>query len=165
MKKTTIINVLLAASAVNLTFMIPGGYIESRDFSHISPIILGGFNIFLTTLGMVSLFLVYFINKKQKWALKAAFVCGLSYFIVYTIDLAGIFPKSPTAMPFLLLILETLGTVLAIPLIYFASLKTTVINNEKKTTLNKYIYWLIGLAIFVGIGIIIFATKSAMAGK
>ncbi len=167
MKKTKIISTLLIVSAVNLALMVPGGFIESRDFSHISPIILGGFNIFLTLLGMVSLFLVYFIGKKQKWALKTAFICGLSYFIVYTIDLAEIFPKTPTVMPLLLLVLEILGTILSIPLMYYSTLKVTIANskNEEKTEPNKYIYWLIALAILLGIGIIIFATKSAMTAK
>ncbi len=167
MKKTKIISTLLIVSAVNLALMVPGGFIESRDFSHISPIILGGFNIFLTLLGMVSLFLVYFVSKKRRWALKTAFICGLSYFIVYTIDLAEIFPKTPTAMPLLLLVLEILGTVLSIPLMYYSTLKITIANNknEEKTEPNKYIYWLIGLAILLSIGIIIFATKSAMTAK
>lgn len=56
MKYAKIINLLLIVSAVNLTLMVPGGFIESRDFSHISSITLGAFNVFLTTLGMVSLF-------------------------------------------------------------------------------------------------------------
>lgn len=165
MKKTKVINLLLIVSTVNLTLMIPGGFIESRDFSHISPIILGGFNIFLTTLGMLSLFLIYFINKKQKWAFKASFICGLSYFIVYTIDLLGIFPKTPTAMPLLLLVLEILGTILSIPLMYYSFLRIKMAGNEQKTMLNKYVYFFIILATLIGVGIIIFATKSAMTGK
>lgn len=165
MKKTKIINLLLIVSTVNLTLMIPGGFIESRDFSHISPIILGGFNIFLTTLGMLSLFLIYFINKDQKWVFKASFICGLSYFIVYTIDLLGIFPKTPTAMPLLLLVLEILGTILSIPLMHYSFLRIKMAGNEQKTMLNKYVYSFIILAILVGIGIIVFATKSAMTGK
>lgn len=165
MKKTKIINLLLIVSTVNLTLMIPGGFIESRDFSHISPIILGGFNIFLTTLGMVSLFLIYFINKNQKWTFKASLICGLSYFIVYTIDLLEIFPKTPTAMPLLLLVLEILGTILSIPLMYYSFLRIRMAGNEQKTMLNKYVYFFIILAILIGVGIIIFATKSAMTGK
>ncbi len=86
---------------------------------------------------------------------------------MYTIDLAEIFPKTPTAMPLLLLVLEILGTVLSIPLMYYSTLKITVANNknEEKTEPNKYIYWLIGLAILLSIVIIIFATQSAMTAK
>ena len=146
--------------------MVPGGFVESRDFSHIAPLILGGFNIFLTTLGMISLFLAYFIYKNQKWAVWSAFLCGLSYFIVYTIDLAELFPQSPTPMPILLFMLEILGTVLSIPLMYFAAKQTKLFDHDnQKVLLNKSLYWLISLAILIGLAIIIFATKAAMSGK
>ena len=166
MRYSKIINLLLIISAINLTLMIPGGFIESRDFSHISSIILGIFNVFLTTLGMVSLFLVYFIYKKQKWAVWTAFIAGLSYFIVYTIDLAKIFPKSPTQMPLTLFYLEILGTIIAIPVMYYSVKKLKQFeNSNNKLLLNKSIYWLIAIAGLIGFGIIIFATKSAMTGK
>lgn len=166
MKHTKIINSLLIISAINLTLMIPGGFIESRDFSHISSIILGGFNVFLTTLGMVSLFLVYFIYKKQKWAVYTAFITGVSYFIVYTIDLAKIFPKSPTPMSSTLFYLEILGTIIAIPIMFYSVKKLKELeNNNSKLLLNKSIYWLTVIAGLIGLGIIIFATKSAMTGK
>lgn len=166
MRHTKIINLLLIISAINLILMVPGGFIESRDFSHISSIVLGTFNVFLTSLGMVSLFLAYFIYKKQKWAVWTAFIAGLSYFIVYTIDLAEIFPKSPTKMPLSLFSLEIIGTVMAFPIMYYSvkQLKQLEKNNSK-LLLNKSIYWLIGIASLIGLGIIIFATKSAMTGK
>lgn len=146
--------------------MVPGGFIESRDFSHISPVILGTFNVFLTTLGMVSLFLVYFIHKRQKWAFWAAFLCGLSYFIVYVTDLTKLFPQSPTPMPPALFVLEVLGTVLAIPLMYFAvkGRRENRVSGGKPMS-DKTLYGLIGLAVLIGLGIIIFATKAAMSGN
>lgn len=167
MKHTKIVNSLLILSAINLTLMVPGGFIESRDFSHISSIILGVFNIFLTTLGMISLFLTYFIYKKQKWAVYTVFLSGLSYFIVYTIDLAEIFPKSPTEMPISLFILEILGTIMAIPIMYYSvqKLKELETNDNGELLPNKSIYWLIIIAIIISLGIIIFATKAAMTEK
>lgn len=163
MNNTRIINTLLVFSVINLTLMIPGGFIESRDFSHLSPIVLGGFNIFLTLLGMISLFVVYFVHKEQKWALKAAFLCGLGYFIVYLIDLMEIFPKTPTAMPLSLLVLEFLGLLLAIAVMLYTMFSKRGSHNDEGLTINKYIYVLIALSVVIGIGIIIFATKSAMA--
>ncbi|WP_160140075.1 hypothetical protein [Chryseobacterium sp. c4a] len=166
MKTCQLINALLILSAVNLTFMIPGGFIESRDFSHISPLILGIFNSFLTALGIVSLFLVYFINKQYGWAYRIALFCGISYCIVYTIDLAGIFPQSPSPMPILLLILETLGTILSIPLIFYTIRKMKESKNKVNITgFSKSLYGFIAIAIVIGLGIIIFATHAAMTEK
>ncbi len=45
---------LLLLSAIMLTSLVPGGPIETRDFSHISPLVLGSFNVFLTTLSITS---------------------------------------------------------------------------------------------------------------
>lgn len=166
MNTTKIINALLISSAINLTFMIPGGFIESRDFSQISPLILGSFNFFLTALGIVSLFLVYFINRYYHWAHRIAYFCGISYFIVYTIDLLGIFPQSPTPIPVLLLMLEALGTLLAVPLMYYSVKKIKEFKNKASITeISKSLYWFIAFAIVIGLGIIIFATNAAMTEK
>ncbi len=164
MKRFKTINYLLGFSAINLALMIPGGFIESRDFSHISPIILVGFNTFLTLLGMTSLFLIYFIMKKQEWALSIAFVCGLSYLLVYVLDLLSLFPKSPTPMPLLLLLLESLGVLLAIALMIYSTTSIKVSSGNTELALNIYIYLIFILAIALCVGIIIFATYSAMGG-
>ena len=166
MNTNKFISLLLILSAINLTLMIPGGFIESRDFSHIDPLILGIFNVFLTALGLMSLFLVYFINKQLKWAFKTAAFCGISYFIVYTIDLLEIFPESPTAMPKLLFILEMLGSIIAVPLM-FLSIKIIKEqrNEDNQIIFSKAFYWFVALAIVIGLCIIIFATQAAMTEK
>ncbi|SDH56897.1 hypothetical protein SAMN05421846_101179 [Chryseobacterium taeanense] len=146
--------------------MIPGGFIESRDFSHINSMILAIFNIFLTILGLISLFLVYFINKNFKWSFKAAYLCGISYFTVYIIDLFKIFPKSPTPMPELLYILEIVGCVISIPLIFYSmKIIKEWKNDDSKMTFSKGFYGLIAIAVIIGLCIIIFATNAAMTGK
>ncbi len=164
MKKIKIVVYLLGISALNLALMIPGGFIESRDFSHISPIILLTFNIFLTLLGMISLLIIYFVIKKQKWALNIAFVCGFSYFVVYIIDLIKLFPKSPTPMPLLLLLLEVLGSFLAIALMFYSALSIKIFSEKTEVSINKKIYLLIIFVILLSIGIIFFATNAAMGG-
>lgn len=166
MKTSKLINALLILSSVNLTLMIPGGFIESRDFSQISPLILGVFNFFLTTLGIISLFLVYFISKQYGWAYRIAYFSGISYFIVYTIDLLEVFPKSPTPMPNLLLILEVLGTIVSIPLMFYAQKKIKEFKSRENVVhYSKSLYWFMGFAIVIGLGIIIFATNAAMTEK
>ncbi|KPM47982.1 hypothetical protein [Jiulongibacter sediminis] len=166
MKTPTLISSLLVLSAVNLTLMVPGGFIESRDFSHISPMILGAFNILLTALGMISFFLAYFVFRKQRWAFMASLLCSIGYFIVYVIDLAEIFPKSPSPMPTSLLSLEIFGTILSIPLSLYAF---KAFDKEKtegpSSPVGNTIYWIIAAAMIIGLGIIIFATKSAMTAN
>lgn len=166
---------------VLLFSLVPGGGIENRDFSHIPVAILGAFNIFLTSLGIVSLLLLYFIWQRQAWAYLLAAFCGLGYFVVYLLDLAKIFPVSPTAMSSTLLSIEVIGCALALPLMVLAT--RAVINKDKQAVqeaahkatrgvmqettqegraLPRWLLYM-GLALFVvGIVIVIFATRAAM---
>ncbi len=158
-----VMSLLLVTSMVLLTILVPGGPIETRDFSHINPLILGGFNIFLTSTGIISLLIIYFILKKHKWADFVSFLCGLSYFLVYVLDLGKIFPVSPTAMPKTLYLIEIIGSILSLPLMFLSiklflkSNTDDIINNRSKLFLPIVI-----IMILLGIGIVIFATKSAM---
>ncbi|MEM9542720.1 MAG: hypothetical protein AAGA60_24915 [Cyanobacteria bacterium P01_E01_bin.42] len=163
---------LLGISGIALSSLVPGGPIETRSFSHIDPVILGAFNTFLTTLCLGSLLLIYFVLKSDRWAMFAAAVCGLSFLGVYGLDLAEIFPVSPDGMPIALLAIEVLGTILALPLMV---LSMQGISTLKPTTADAPILQAeslpllqtprmviaIGIAI-VGLGIIVFATYSAM---
>ena len=156
--------ILLVLSMVLLTILVPGGPIETRDFSHISPTILQNFNIFLTSTGIVSLLILFFIFKKIRWSYLVAFLCGLSYFCVYILDLAKIFPVSPSKMPTTLFIIEVVGTIISIPLM-FLSLKSFInfhSTTEKSAVKTKY-FWLAAIILaLLGIFIVIFATNSAM---
>jgi len=104
MKNKNIVSALLLLSFVLLAVLVPGGPIETRNFTHINPVILGALNTFLTLLGIVSILLVYFISKEKKWAFIVSAICGISYFLVYALDLGKIFPVSPDSMPQALLI-------------------------------------------------------------
>lgn len=55
---------LLIASAVNLSLMVPGGFVETRDFSAYPAIVLGAFNVLLTVLGLGSLVLAVIVARK-----------------------------------------------------------------------------------------------------
>lgn len=107
---------LLAASGFLLATMIPGGPVETRDFSAISPLTLAAFNVFLTLLGMGSVALAYIIGARRRSWFVLSSVVGVAYAAVYGLDLFGIFPRSPIAMPRLLWILEWIGGLVAIPL-------------------------------------------------
>ena len=55
----------LALSVIALSVLVPGGPIETRDFSHLIPILAWGFNTFLVCLVILSIFLLYFMIKKE----------------------------------------------------------------------------------------------------
>lgn len=167
------VSALLILSSGLLIVLIPGGPIETRDFSHINPFILGAFNTFLTSLGIGSLLIIYFLFKNMNWAFITSAICGISYFLVYVLDLGKIFPVSPDAMPEVLFIIEVLGTIVSLPLIFISvrgamkaydSGDKKVMSGEmysKEIYSKKFIYVVIFIA-FVSVSIITFATKSAM---
>jgi len=155
---------LLVLSAILLSLLIPGGPIEKRNFSHIAPTILGMFNTFLTVLGLGSFALAYFSISAGNIALIASALCGISYFLVYALDLAKIFPVSPDKMPKALFIIEILGLIISIPLtflsLYYLSLPKAGINEIHIP--SSAIYSILAVVVIIGIGVIVFATKAAM---
>ncbi len=156
---------LLVVSAVMLGVLVPGGPIETRDFSHISPLVLGTFNSFLTSLGMGSLALAYFAFKQRRSALWASAFCGISYLAVYLLDLGRIFPVSPDAMPRALWVIEVLGSVVSVPLVILSVVSARNANQAQVTAtrmLRAPNIFFILLAALVAIGIIWFATNAAM---
>lgn len=159
---------LLILSSGLLVSLVPGGSIETRGFSHIEPIILGTFNTFLTVLAIASLLPVYFIFREAKWAYIVAAICGVSYFLVYVLDLGVIFPVSSDPMPLALLIIEIVGTIVSLPLTFLSVNKVLKTDqNSKLETEHKKAYsptflYIAFIFIFLGCGIITFATVSAM---
>lgn len=159
---------LLFLSAVMLAVLVPGGPIETRDFSHINPVALATFNTFLTVLGLVSVLIVYFVVRGARWASLVSAVCGISYLLVYVLDLGHLFPVSPNAMPLLLWFIEVAGTIIAVPLTYLsfqvARRRSVDAFVADAGAIRSYAL-LVALAIVVGIGIVIYATHAAMSGK
>lgn len=171
------VTALLVLSAILLASLIPGGPIENRDFSHIHTGILAGFNIFLTALNLGTFALTYSVIKQLAWANTAVFLAAVSYFIVYAIDLAQIFPRSPTPMSQALSLIEVLGMCAAVPLMYLSwpytpfssqnsqhqerDVNSDVSENES-TPITGFRMALMAVLIALGVGIIFFATDSAM---
>lgn len=146
--------------------LVPGGPIETRDFSQINPVILGIFNTFLTFTGILSILLMYFVFRNKRWVYMLASLCGFAYVSVYGLDLTGIFPVSPSPMPVALLVIERLGAVVA--LVLTALSLSSFMRTASSTTHSRvapYARTLVYLTLFLvlfGIGIIVFATKAAM---
>jgi hypothetical protein len=164
---------LLGLSGVALSILVPGGPVENRSFAHMNPILLGAFNTFLTILGMGSLLLVYFVFKSERWAMIASGGCGLAYFGVYGLDLAHVFPVSPDAMPPVLLIIEVFGALISLPLMVLA-MQGWQWHSETQAALappsqaghTRFVQVppviiVMGMTL-IGLGIIVFATRSAM---
>jgi hypothetical protein len=168
-RTSSFVSILLISSAFMLGILVPGGPIETRNFSHIDPVVLGAFNVFLTTLGSASLVIAYLLVRRVRWAALGAALCGVSYAAVYMLDLGHIFPVSPDAMPPLLFFIEIAGAIVAVPLtglaIFDALRIYTTTGASTATSLSqRNIYTFITILAFVGIGIVIFATNAAMRG-
>ena len=164
---------LLGTSSIALGILVPGGPVETRSFSHMSPLTLGVFNTFLTTLVLGSLLSIYFVLRSKRWAIIAAAIFGLSYLGVYGLDLVEIFPVSPDGMPSALWVIQVFGTLLSLPLIVLSvqalqALDQPLPANAPLSASNPAAIartpqmvaaMVLGM---VALGIITFATKSAM---
>ena len=160
---------LLLISAVLLITLVPGGPIENRDFSHLSPLLLSTFNLFLTTLGLGSLMAAYFVRLHARWAIVAGLLAGISYFIVYLLDLARMFPVSPTPTPLLLELIEIVGLILSLPTMYWCLkvlTKTSLMNEEPvmeyHTGSPLTVFLLFCCIVIVDLMVVVFATLAAM---
>jgi hypothetical protein len=155
--------VLLLLSTVLFWTLIPGGPVETRRFAHYSPIILGSFNTFLTILGIGSLVVVYFCFVGSQLAFYGAGICGLSYFLVYALDLGKVFPVSPDKMSRALFIIEVSGLILSIPLTLLSFISASMLENVTEGfQMSVFGIVLLFLMVTLGIGIVIFATKVTM---
>lgn len=158
---------LLFISALLLSSMIPGGPVESRDFSHYSPLILAAFNTFLTLLGLASFIIPLLLLRQWRHSGLAAILCAASYFLVYALDLLQIFPLSATPMPDLLRWLETLGLILSVPLTVFAAgalqtTGTTATDTVPSPRLSRQRLLIMAALLSAAAAIIVFATLAAM---
>ncbi|MGM1048888.1 MAG: hypothetical protein ACQEXX_22470 [Bacillota bacterium] len=104
-----------------LAILVPGGPIENRDFSKLKGVVFWGFNLFLILLGITSFIACYLLLISHPHAIFITQIIAVLYFIVYIIDLAGIFPKSPTKMSKPLTLFEIINTSMAVFLFLFVT--------------------------------------------
>ena len=156
----------LVISIFTLAWMVPGGPVETRSFSNILPEVVLGFNIFLTALIIVAISLIYFMYKKQKWAYQANGVVGLAFALVFILDLGGIFPVSLDPMQTLLFVMEIIGLLLGV-LLMWLSYKTLQTTSESFwiNTFKISKFWIIVgiMLLLLGVYVIYFATTSALS--
>lgn len=104
---------MLAALVLILIPMVPGGLVDTRDFSDLPRWQFNLFNVFLTSLGIASFIVAGFAIARAPWAFVAALVLGALYIAVFALDLAKIFPVVTDPLPSQLLILEVIDLALA----------------------------------------------------
>lgn len=116
-----IASILLFLNATLLTVLVPGGPIENRDFSHLRGGLFWGFNLFLILLGITSYITCYLLLISHDQSVLMAQVIAVLYFLVYALDLAGVFPKSPTKMSRSLMLMELINASMALFLFVVAT--------------------------------------------
>ncbi len=154
------LGVLLLCSGLALSSLVPGGPIENRDFSHIAPALLLLFNVLLTALGLGSFLLAVMILRGVARAPMLVFGAGVTYLLVYGVDLLGWFPPTPTPMSRPLVAIEMLGIALAVPMIWLTAQGS---EDESRVPLAMAFHPAVVTALaVVATSIILFSTLAAM---
>ncbi len=104
-----------------LSILVPGGPIENRDFSGLKGITFWGFNVFLVTLGLGTFWTSYLVLNQLPLAQMMTRIVAGGYIAVYALDLAMIFPKSPTKMSKPLMLLEIVNLCMAVYLMILST--------------------------------------------
>jgi hypothetical protein len=104
----------LLALIASFASLVPGGPIETRDFSHLDDGIYWGFNAFLTTLGLLGVAAAMLIWRGRRAGYGAAIVVAWLFVAVVALDLGRVFPVSPDSTGFLLGAILVLDAILAL---------------------------------------------------
>lgn len=103
------LSIIILLNVTLLAILVPGGPIENRDFSNLKGLVFWGFNAFLITLGMASFYAIYSALGGLSNTGLVTSILACAYILVYGLDLAGIFPKSPSKMSRPLMLIEIIN--------------------------------------------------------
>lgn len=106
---STAAGAFLIWEALLLIPMVPGKLVDTRDFSPLPRWQFRLFNVFLSSLGIASFVVAWFVLEGQHWAFVATLVLGILYAAVFIADLFAIFPVVSDPLPVQLLILEAIA--------------------------------------------------------
>ncbi len=107
-----IVSLCLLALVATFASLAPGGPLENRDFSHLTPQVFWGFNAFLLSLAAVAIGMIFLTWKAKRFAYWAAIFIAWLYMFVFILDWSGVFPTSPDAMGLGLCLVEIIDSIL-----------------------------------------------------
>lgn len=102
---------LLVATFVTL---VPGGPIETRDFTGLGGPVFWGFNAFLVALALLAVVSVLALLRGTLTGAWGAIAATWGYVFVVLLDLGHVFPVSPDPIPLMLGLVEILDFILAL---------------------------------------------------
>ncbi|WP_428545366.1 hypothetical protein [Profundibacter sp.] len=104
---------LLLALVLTFITLVPGGPVETRDFSGLGGPVFWGFNVFLVLLGIGAVASAIGLLRDSKTAAIGGIIAGWGYTFVVLLDLGHVFPATPDPIPLLLGLIEILDAILA----------------------------------------------------
>jgi len=102
---------LLVASFVTL---VPGGPIETRDFSGLGGPVFWGFNALLIGLAVLAVGSAWAMLRGRVAGAWGAIIAAWGYIFVVLLDLGHVFPTSPDPIPLCLGVIEIFDFILAL---------------------------------------------------
>ena len=125
--------ITLTLSVLNLCVMILSMMTKTRVFSDYStpdysPMVMTLFNVFLITLGVLSIWQLFSGLDGQAMRGKILLLLAVEYFVVYVADIANIFPRSAEPIGQMLFAVEIFGAMLAVLLFVSAGWYVKAVN-------------------------------------
>ena len=105
---------ILTLLVINLCFVIFSNLVGMRALPDYSPMVMTLFNVFLITLGVLSIWQLFSGLDGQAMRGKILLLLAAEYFVVYVADIANIFPRSAEPIGQMLFAVEIIGAVLAV---------------------------------------------------
>ena len=112
---------ILTLSVINLCFVIFSNLVGMRALPDYSLMVMTLFNVFLITLGLLSVWQLFAGIDGHAMRGKILLLLAVEYFVVYMADIINIFPHSAEPMGQMLFAVEVFGAVLAVLLFASAS--------------------------------------------
>ena len=81
-----VVSICLLVLVISFAMLVPGGFIETRDFSHLDSKIFWGFNAFLVLLSLIAIVMIFLTWQQKKPAFWIAIAVAWLYNFVFILD-------------------------------------------------------------------------------